>query len=152
MKGETVSNWKQTILWLVSFTSLCASGPSAAQQNQSVATLASFEQMDGFHYFGPLLQASDGSFYGTICTVVPSPFPPTTYRYGGELFQLAADGTLTTILSFPMFVTENQLGFGPFSGVTPDDDGNLYGTTYVHGATDDTLWGMVYKVTTGGEL
>jgi len=147
-----VSNLKQTILWLVSFAALCVSGPSAAQQNQSVATLVSFERTDGFHYFGPLLQAADGSFYGTVSTVVPSPLPPTTYDYGGEVFQLAPDGSLRTIVSFPRIESENQLGFGPFSGVVQDDEGNLYGTTYVHGATDDTLAGMVYKVTTGGEL
>lgn len=150
MRGKANSFW--VAVFIVCFAILGASKPSAAQQNQSVATLASFDRMEGFHYPGPLVQAADGSFFGTSCNVVPSLFPPTTYGYGGTLFQLAPDGSLMTIVSFPAVHSENQLGWGPISGVVQDDEGNFYGTTYWHGATDDTLAGMVYKVTTAGEL
>src|SRR5215469_3840376 len=151
MRGKLISFW--VAVFIVSFATLCASSPSAAQQNQSVATLASFAPLEyGFDYPGPLFQAADGNFYGTSCIVIPSLDHPTQYGYSGELFQLAPDGSLRTIASFPHVHSENGLGWGPFSGVVQDDEGNFYGTTWVHGATADILAGMVYKVTTAGEL
>ncbi len=127
--------------------------PSAAQQNQSIATLASFPRVAGFHYPGSLLQVGD-NFYGTSCEVIPVIIGrETTYTYRGTFFRMAPDGTLTNLVSFPTIQdSPNQLGFGPFSGVVQDADGNFYGTTYVHGATPDALAGMVYKITTAGEL
>src|ERR1700687_173093 len=151
MQGFALS-WKNAIA-LVSVGILCGSLPSAAQQNQSIATLASFGRVEGFHYPGPLLQTSNGNFFGTTCNVIPiNKGGKTSYAYLGTVFQMAPDGTLTTVVSFPRVGSANQLGFGPFSGVVQDGEGNFYGTTYVHGATEDTLAGMVYKITTAGDL
>jgi uncharacterized repeat protein (TIGR03803 family) len=78
----------------------------------------------------PLLQATDGNFYGT------------TYSAGafgdGTVFQITTNGVLTTLHSF-----SGADGANPWAGLVQGRDGNLYGTTY-QGGTDDG--GVVFRV------
>jgi uncharacterized repeat protein (TIGR03803 family) len=73
----------------------------------------------------PLLQSSDGSFYGT------------TYSGGesnlGTVFQMTPDGRLTTLYSF----TGGNDGAHPVGGLLQTgSDGNFYGTTLQGGANN----------------
>jgi uncharacterized repeat protein (TIGR03803 family) len=77
---------------------------------------------DGGYPHGPLIQASDGNFYGT--TTEGGAYD------GGTVFQLTPDGLLTTLHSFPAYQGD---GRWPYSGLLDGGDGFLYGNTRLGG-------------------
>jgi uncharacterized repeat protein (TIGR03803 family) len=94
----------------------------------TLTTLASFGTQGGFFPFSPLIQATDGNFYGT-----------TPYT----IFKVTRSGTLTTLASVS----------SSYAGLVQVTDGNFYGTTE-YGGNDacDGGCGTVFKVTPGGTL
>jgi uncharacterized repeat protein (TIGR03803 family) len=99
---------------------------------------------DGALPFGGLVQASDGTFYGT--TVGGG-------TYGaGTVFKITTEGTLTTLYSFCAQINCSD-GIYPFAGLLQATDGNLYGTTTDGGTgTCDQGCGTIFKITPGGTL
>jgi len=91
---------------------------------------------DGTYPYGALVQAANGSFYGTT-------FNGGLYTYG-TVFQLSATGTLTTIYNFN--VNDGSL---PYGGLVQGADGNLYGTTLFGGPKN---YGTIFKITPAGTL
>jgi len=90
-----------------------------------------------------LIQASDGSFYGTAADGGgPS--------YSGTVFHLTPDGVFTTIYTF----TGGTDGQTPM-GIIQGRDGNLYGTTLNGGIEDQGNSygdGTVFKLTPAGDF
>ena len=91
---------------------------------------------DGYNPYAGLVQATDGSFYGT------------TYGYGadagGTVFKITPSGMLTTLYSF---CSQSGCRDGSVShGLVQDTDGNFYGTTYAGGAYGD---GTVFSLSVG---
>ncbi len=87
---------------------------------------------DGYGPQGALIQAGDGSFYGTTVS---------GGRIGvGTVFRLATDGTVATIYDFAVNGTD---GFSPFGGLVEGADGDLYGTTDGGGTSSD---GTVFRL------
>jgi len=85
--------------------------------------------------FGPLLQASNGSFYGV--TEFGGTFSAgTIYKITGT--------TVTTLYSF-----DGPHGSYPIGGLVEGSDRNLYGTTTAGGTTNA---GVIYKITPAGAL
>jgi len=80
-------------------------------------SLYSFDGPHGYGPWAPLIQASDGSFYGT------------TYDGGannnGTIFKMTAQMKSTWIYSFQWGVS----GANPEAGLAQGTDGNFYGTT-----------------------
>ncbi|MGC2447905.1 MAG: choice-of-anchor tandem repeat GloVer-containing protein [Candidatus Sulfotelmatobacter sp.] len=79
---------------------------------------------DGWEPQGGVVQASDGSFYGTT-------------EYGGAdkagtIFRITPEGRLTTVYSFTGSNPDFPHGAWPYSTLIQATDGSLYGTT---------LWG-----------
>ncbi|HXM23164.1 MAG TPA: choice-of-anchor tandem repeat GloVer-containing protein [Terriglobales bacterium] len=95
---------------------------------------------DGANPYLGLVQAANGSFYGT------------TWQGGahgrGTVFEITAGGKLTTLYSF-CSQTHCTDGASPYAGVIQAADGNFYGTTSKGGASN---WGTVYAITPGGKL
>jgi uncharacterized repeat protein (TIGR03803 family) len=91
---------------------------------------------DGGYPYGGVIQGRDGNFYGT------------TVEFGsggsGTVFELATNGTLTTLASF-----DGANGSYPQAGLIQGLDGNLYGTTVDGGSNG---YGTVFCVTTNGTL
>jgi len=83
-----------------------------------------------------LIQATNGSFYGT-----------TTGVYG-TIFKITPSGTLTTLYSF-CSQSGCTDGDQPWAGLVQATNGDLYGTTYLGGASDN---GTVFKITPSGKL
>jgi len=86
-------------------------------------TLHSFDFSDGAWPEGPLIQATDGNFYGTT----------TGGGYGwGTVFRLTPTGTLTTL---HIFCSQGCLdGQIPYAGLVQATNGDLYGTARDGGA------------------
>ncbi|HEX8814782.1 MAG TPA: choice-of-anchor tandem repeat GloVer-containing protein, partial [Terriglobales bacterium] len=91
-----------------------------------------------------LIQATNGSFYGT------------TYQGGancapdgcGTIFKISSSGTLTTVYSF-CAKSGCTDGYYPEAGLIQATNGDFYGTTSQGGTTGA---GTVFKITTSGTL
>ena len=117
-------------------------------QSVSFSTLASFNGTDGAWPGAPLVQDSDGSFYGTTLAGGSSPFCQTSPGGCGTVFKMTPSGTLTTIYSFcPSWGCTDGAQPG---GLVRGSDGNFYGTTTRGGAYGD--YGTVFKITSAGAL
>ena len=90
---------------------------------------------DGRWPFSPLIQGTNGLFYGTTSA-------GGTPGYG-TVFQMDSAGNLTVIHSF----TNGPDGSTPYAGVFQGSDGYFYGTTQSGGSNGV---GIAYKVSSGG--
>ncbi|MGD0258926.1 MAG: choice-of-anchor tandem repeat GloVer-containing protein [Verrucomicrobiota bacterium] len=89
---------------------------------------------DGSYPMAPLLEGSDGNFYGT-----------TAYggTYGdGTVFRLTPGGSLTTLVAF-----DGYAGANPEAALIEDADGSLLGTTQNGGASDE---GVIFRLSFSG--
>jgi len=100
---------------------------------------------DGGWPRAPLVQGTDGNFYGTAYNGGSS--------YGetgsGILFKISASGVLTTLYSF----TGGNDGANPSAGFVQGSDGNFYGTTASGGAYTNHYGqghGTLFKISTNG--
>ncbi|MGB6744019.1 MAG: choice-of-anchor tandem repeat GloVer-containing protein [Terracidiphilus sp.] len=106
----------------------------------TVTTLASFNQASGFAPSSPLIQATDGNFYGT------APEGGATYPGLGTVYKITPSGTLTVLHSF-----DGADGEKSFAALVQGSDGNLYGTTSF-GGSNANYSGTVFKITLSGTL
>jgi uncharacterized repeat protein (TIGR03803 family) len=90
----------------------------------TLTTLHNFDGTDGANPYAGLVQATDGSFYGTTELGGANGW--------GTVFTITPGGTLTTLHSF-----DDTDGSNP-SALVQATDGNLYGTTQNGGANTGT--------------
>ena len=110
----------------------------------AVTTLHAFNgAAEGSYPYAPLMQGTDGAFYGTTSGSASG----SNY---GTAFRVAADGTLTTLHAF----TNAADGNGPAGGLAQDAAGTLYGTTHTGGLRTDSSFadGTLFSLTTAGAL
>jgi uncharacterized repeat protein (TIGR03803 family) len=101
-----------------------------------LTTLHSFDSTDGSEPLAGLVQAANGSFYGTTAS--------GGANHDGTVFKITPEGALTTLYNFG-----GTDGAYPMAALIQAANGNLYGTTYQGGANG---LGTVFKVTLGGML
>jgi uncharacterized repeat protein (TIGR03803 family) len=101
----------------------------------AITLLHSFDDTHGAGPYAPLMQASDGNFYGT------------TYnggQYGnGVVFEVSPAGAFTDLHDFD----PNTEGAEPFSTLVQGTNGVLYGTTTSGGTF---TFGTIYSIPLGG--
>ena len=96
-----------------------------------------------------LVQATDGSFYGTTYSGGAKNDYLTYPNLGGTVFKITPSGTLTTLYSFCFQGIPCTDGENPQAALVQGTDGNLYGTTYSGG---DYEGGTVFRITAGDTL
>jgi uncharacterized repeat protein (TIGR03803 family) len=94
---------------------------------------------DGANPRAGLVQGADGNFYGT------TEGGGTNSEGNGTVFQISANGALTTLYSF----TGGDDGASPWAGLVQASDGDFYGTTPFGGASNS---GTVFRISTNGML
>jgi uncharacterized repeat protein (TIGR03803 family) len=107
-------------------------------RNRTETVLHSFTGADGrFPYsYGGLIRDANGNFYGTSLAGGASD--------QGVVFKLNAAGREIILHTF----TGGADGGYPYAGLVMDGKGNLYGTTYMGGASGQ---GAIFRVTQGGK-
>lgn len=107
---------------------------------QTFTSLFSFDYANGGRpYLAPLVQGTDGNFYGT--TTVGGANGPY-----GAIFKITQSGTLSVVHSFG----GSGDGAFPSAGLVLGTDGNFYGATEEGGGTYYS--GTIFKVSPGGTL
>jgi uncharacterized repeat protein (TIGR03803 family) len=91
---------------------------------------------DGITPFAGLVEARDGSFYGTTSG--------GGANADGTVFRITAKGKLNTVHSF-----QGADGATPYGGLLQSSDGHFYGTATFGGANNS---GVVFKLATTGKL
>jgi uncharacterized repeat protein (TIGR03803 family) len=111
-----------------------------------LTTLYAFDGMDGDYPDSELVQATDGSFYGTTAGGGANGH--------GTVFKITTSGKLTTLHSFDL-----ADGGNPHAGLVQGTDGDFYGTTMSGGGFRATCQarfltgcGTVFKITPSGKL
>jgi uncharacterized repeat protein (TIGR03803 family) len=107
-----------------------------AAPSQTFQTLATFNGANGSQPAGPLIQGSDGNFYGTTFTGGTAGL--------GTVFQITPQGTLTTLYNFGTAASY------PGNGLVLGNDGLFYGTAE-EGAMGNE-GGSVFTITPSGAL
>jgi uncharacterized repeat protein (TIGR03803 family) len=109
-------------------------------------TLHVFSMTSGYNPNDPLIQGTDGNFYGTTAlggkTVSPGCFASNSTC--GTVFKMTPAGKVTFIYEF-----DKTHGAGPIGPVIQGTDGNFYGTTSAGGTSG---FGVVFKLTSAGVL
>jgi uncharacterized repeat protein (TIGR03803 family) len=103
----------------------------------SLTSLHSFDATDGQGPEAGLVQAANGTFFGT--TVAGG------IHDVGTVFQMTSSGAITTLYTFG----SGLAGGSPTAGMIQGSDGNLYGTTEGDGAYNH---GTIFKITPSGAL
>jgi uncharacterized repeat protein (TIGR03803 family) len=106
----------------------------------------------------PLIQGSDGNFYGiTVGTQYPPIFgggysSPYTCSGGdcGTAFKITSSGSYATFYTF-CSQTNCVDGFSPASPLLEGSDGNFYGTTFYDGPSSE-VYGSFFQLTPSGGL
>ncbi len=92
----------------------------------------------------PIVQASDGNFYGGI--------PQDTEGQYGSIYKMVKSGSSYTVSSIHSMAYAE--GYGPDSALVQGANGNLYGVTECGGTGTDVSCGdgTIFEVTTAGKL
>lgn len=98
--------------------------------------LYQFDQRHGASPYAPLVQGSDGNFYGV--TTAGGNFNL------GVVFKITRKGKLTVLYNF-----DATHGSQPFGPLVLGNDGNFYGTT-LNGGTNGS--GVIFKIKPNGQL
>jgi len=137
-----------------SYLPLCAVmvvfvAPAAASAAVDFSVLINFDGTNGSAPVAPLIQATDGSLYGTTAGGGSC----SSNQYGcGTVFRVTASGKLEAIYNF-CALPNCADGGGPAAGLVQAPDGSFYGTTSGGANTScDGGCGTIFKITAAGKL
>jgi len=103
---------------------------------------------DGAYPHGGVVQATDGSLYGT--TLLGGSCPAAPQAGCGTIFKIGAGGIFTLAYNFCANGNPCYDGQSPADGLTLGSDGNLYGTTAFGGGVANA--GTIFSITPDGAL
>jgi uncharacterized repeat protein (TIGR03803 family) len=107
-----------------------------------LTSLLSFDATDGAYPIGPLIQATDGNFYGMTITGGTGSCNFNGFTGCGTIFQITPTGILTTLNYF----TQTEGGVTNLGGLLQATNGEFYGTTADGGTYQ---YGTVFSLNVG---
>jgi uncharacterized repeat protein (TIGR03803 family) len=112
---------------------------AVSAQAQTVTVLAQFDGTNGSLPYGPLIQATDGNFYGAAHSA--------TFPYD-DIFRVTPSGEISPVYNFCSLrdCADGEYTTAPILG----SDGNLYGVS--SGGSDYAWSGALYRLTLDGQL
>lgn len=113
---------------------------SDAQAYKESALFAASSYNDGYDFQSPLIQASDGSFYGIAGATNNPDLPATT---GSGIFRVTRLGKYTLVHAFPSPAAQ-----ATDNGLIQGGDGSIYGLSELGGGVYDL--GFIFKVSQSG--
>jgi uncharacterized repeat protein (TIGR03803 family) len=125
---------------------LVSAGRTFNAGGQTLTTLWNFTFVYGFYGtngvnpYAPLVQGSDGNFYGTALAGGANDL--------GCVFQISPTGNLTNLHSFNSNSHVHE-GIHPYTGLVQGRDGNFYGTTEGGGTSNN---GTVFRISPVGSF
>jgi uncharacterized repeat protein (TIGR03803 family) len=137
-----LSGWKRVYALFM----LCAI-TAIASRAQTFTTLLSFDGSNGSNPqpYGSLVQGLDGKFYGITQDGGANGY--------GTVFKITRSGTLTTLHSFCVNLSNRADGAYPVAGLLLATNGSLYGSTYQGGGNNcSSSCGTVFEITPNGTL
>ncbi len=138
--GTTVANGPGSCSWR---STQCmpssGSGTVFKVNGDTVTYIHTFNGSDGSQPYGGLVQAGDGSLYGTTSA--------GGAKNAGTIYRITPGGSFTTVYTF----TGGADGANPaYSNLILGSDGFIYGTTQFGGGSANA--GVVFKMTLAGAL
>jgi uncharacterized repeat protein (TIGR03803 family) len=134
------------ILLATAIVSLVASA-ATAQVAETILHRFALDGTEGIFPYAPLIQATDGNFYGTTSQ---------SGAFGnGTVFQMTPDGTVFTVLHAFAGGTD---GATPYAALIQATDGKFYGTTVFGGGANPNCrtgpggCGVVFQMTPDGTV
>jgi len=122
---------------------------SQSAQGQTFTTLHYFDATDGGVPVAPLVQGSDGNFYGTTPAGGANSDCPTSC---GTVFKITPRGALTTLYNFCSQPNCTD-GYQSVAPLIQSSNGAFYGTTEAGGTNNAPFGdGTVFKITASGTL
>lgn len=101
-----------------------------------LTVLVNFDTTHGAQPYGPLVQGSDGNFYGTTASGGSDE--------SGVVFKMTPAGKLTVLHN----INGGTDGAGPYAGLVQATDGNLYGVNSVGSGVTGS--GTIFRITPTG--
>ncbi len=138
--------WGKGVIGLIMLSAAHAAIPT-------ITALHVFNGTDGDTPYAPLMQASDGNFYGTTVHGGDDGHG-CTQGCDGTIFKITPQGQYTLLHTFvgggtvPVY----QNGRNPEGGLIEGPDGYLYGTTFDGGFVVSAAGGIVYKISKSGDF
>lgn len=102
-------------------------------------TLYNFDGVHGANSFGPLIEGSDGNFYGVAAS------GGSVSGQIGVAFKMTPAGVLSVLHNF----TDGSDGGNEVGGIMQATDGYLYGANNLGGANG---WGVLFRISTSGDF
>jgi uncharacterized repeat protein (TIGR03803 family) len=127
-----------TLVEALAYAALLTVSLAVSGHAQTVTYLANFNGTNGA-FPGPVIQATDGNFYGTT-------FAGGTHSKG-NVFRMTPTGEISSVYSF-CSQTNCADGESPAAAPVVGSDGNLYGVTSSGGKNA----GVIYKLTLSGKI
>jgi uncharacterized protein (TIGR03437 family) len=136
---------KSFCCWNRACTVLLISAMAIGLPAQTLITLASFDGSNGEGPVAPLVQGTDGNFYGTTSG-------GNVDALYGTVFKITPSGTLTTLYNLVNGLANSPGYVGyPMTALVQGTDGSFYGTTTI-GASGFGGPGAIFKFSPGGPL
>src|SRR5436190_6412404 len=132
---------------------LSVAAASSYASPPTISVLHAFNGTDGDTPYAPLLQASDGNFYGTTIHGGDDGHG-CVQGCDGTVFKLTPQGQFTLLHTFVGGGTSPSYreGKNPWGGLVEGADGYLYGTTFNGGFVTQAAAGIVYKISKTGQF
>src|SRR5882762_9102629 len=119
----------------------------------TITVLHAFNGTDGSQPYAPVLQASDGNFYGTTLHGGDDGHG-CAQGCEGTVFKITPQGQFTLLHTFVGGGTSPSYreGRNPWGGLVEGPDGYLYGTAFNGGFVTQAASGIVYKISKTGQF